>query len=247
MTCLHHLFLGVLLPVAAGTCPIGFEPVQGNCTDENECEFDVPICGDNAICHNTLGSYYCQCAPGYRERSGRLNFTQDKSKGCEDINECRQTSDICGPNSECINVPGSYSCTCKEGFMSSNGREVFNASQGVTCVDINECRQTSDICGPNSVCENVAGSYFCICKEGFMSSNGRDYFNASQGVTCVDIDECQMDLEICGQHAKCKNTIGGYNCTCDPGYRLQSELTTVTNSSKQCEEMSNDVVMCKKL
>ncbi|XP_066531524.1 adhesion G protein-coupled receptor E5 isoform X2 [Hoplias malabaricus] len=273
--------VGVLLPVAAGTCSVGFESVRGNCTDENECEFDNPICGDNAICHNTDGSYYCQCAPGYRERSGRVNFTQDKSKGCEDINECRQTSDICGPNSVCQNVAGSYSCKCKEGFMSSNEREVFNASQGVTCLDrdecqmdleicgqhakckntigrynctcdpgysrqselttvtdsskqcedINECRQTSDICVPNFVCENVAGSYSCKCKDGFRSSNGREVFNASQGVTCVDIDECRQTSDICGPNSVCENVVGSYSCACKKGFRFSNE-TEVFNASQ---------------
>jgi hypothetical protein len=41
-------------------------------------------------------------------------------------------------------------------------------------------------------------------------------------LTCVDIDECQDDLnkQICGDYAKCDNEVGTYRCTCITGYRL---------------------------
>lgn len=36
-----------------------------------------------------------------------------------------------------------------------------------------------------------------------------------------DIDECTIDPDICGNHAECKNTHGGYRCdarACPSGY-----------------------------
>lgn len=36
------------------------------CVDEDECEIRPPICGANAICENTPGSYSCECLEGYR-------------------------------------------------------------------------------------------------------------------------------------------------------------------------------------
>ena len=33
-----------------------------------------------------------------------------------------------------------------------------------------------------------------------------------------DIDECQTGAHRCQADATCINTVGGYNCTCNPGY-----------------------------
>ncbi|KAL7883686.1 hypothetical protein SRHO_G00013440 [Serrasalmus rhombeus] len=57
-------------------CSVSFK------TDENECELEEAICGKNTVCYNIVGSYYCQCGTGYRETSGKVNFTLSN-------NECR--------------------------------------------------------------------------------------------------------------------------------------------------------------
>ncbi len=34
-----------------------------------------------------------------------------------------------------------------------------------------------------------------------------------------DINECVLDIyNDCDENAECNNTVGGFNCTCDPGY-----------------------------
>ena len=33
-----------------------------------------------------------------------------------------------------------------------------------------------------------------------------------------DIDECKTNTDKCQDDATCVNTIGGYNCTCNPGF-----------------------------
>ncbi|KAL6460545.1 hypothetical protein MHYP_G00305110 [Metynnis hypsauchen] len=225
-------------------CETGYQEPSGKvnftentkgCKDINECLEITEICGPNSKCNNTVGSYFCSCKDGFVSSNGEKKFNASQGVTCDDINECLNITEICGPNSKCNNTPGSYFCSCKDGFVSSNGEKKFNASQGVTCDDINECLNITEICGPNSKCNNTPGSYFCSCKDGFVSSNGEKEFNASQGVTCDDRNEC-MDSGICGQHAKCNNTIGGYYCTCDPGYRLKSGKTTF-NDSGPCEHV----------
>ena len=39
-------------------------------------------------------------------------------------------------------------------------------------LDINECDDTSSVCGASSTCTNTDGSYTCACVEGFEMVNG---------------------------------------------------------------------------
>jgi hypothetical protein len=33
-----------------------------------------------------------------------------------------------------------------------------------------------------------------------------------------DVDECAAGTHTCNVNAVCSNTVGGFNCTCKPGY-----------------------------
>ncbi|XP_044176798.1 sushi, von Willebrand factor type A, EGF and pentraxin domain-containing protein 1-like [Acropora millepora] len=78
--------------------------------DVDECTAFPNICGANADCHNTDGSYICNCKAGY---------TGD-GKTCSraDINECENgQTNPCDRDAICSNTKGSYSCHCKQGFV----------------------------------------------------------------------------------------------------------------------------------
>ena len=51
-----------------------------------------------------------------------------------DINECRDGSNRCDENARCDNTPGSYSCTCNDGFT----------GDGLRCAE----EQREPECGP---------------------------------------------------------------------------------------------------
>lgn len=61
----------------------------------------------NTRCVNTLGSYVCECLPGYK-RLTEFN--------CVEIDECATGEHTCGVNSKCINTLGSYHCQCNDGY-----------------------------------------------------------------------------------------------------------------------------------
>ncbi len=43
----------------------------------------------------------------------------------------------------------------------------------------------------------------------------------------ADINECELDTDNnCDENAVCRNTIGGFNCTCVPGYKSYGILCT---------------------
>uniref|UniRef100_A0A671R9L8 Si:ch211-241f5.3 n=1 Tax=Sinocyclocheilus anshuiensis TaxID=1608454 RepID=A0A671R9L8_9TELE len=187
--------------------------------EDNECVSQPSICGKNARCFNTVGSYYCQCHEGFTTLSAH-NFTQADAISCKDINECVVGSADCSPNTECVNSEGGYKCTCATGYISSN------SGQGVQY--INECVVGSADCSPNTECVNSEGGYKCTCATGYISSN------SGQGVQCIDRNECN-DPSFCGKHASCHNTAGGFYCICDAGFRLKSGETNFTDTSELCE------------
>ena len=61
--------------------------------------------------------------------------------------------DICysrGEGFQCSNTPGSFECTCKDGFVAT----------GSECQDIDECELNMHTCPENSDCSNISGQYF---------------------------------------------------------------------------------------
>lgn len=53
------------------------------------------------------------------------------------------------------------------------------------------------------------GSFSCACKPGFKGD----------GITCVDVDECAVNMGGCSPNATCNNSIGSYSCVCKGGYK----------------------------
>ncbi|RXN37456.1 CD97 antigen-like isoform X1 [Labeo rohita] len=64
-------------------CGYGYIRQKGKCVDDNECESNPSICGENANCFNTDGSYYCQCDGGFTPTH---NFTGADPTKCKELN-----------------------------------------------------------------------------------------------------------------------------------------------------------------
>ncbi|XP_065275714.1 adhesion G protein-coupled receptor E5 [Emys orbicularis] len=165
-------------------CIDGYEPNSGKanfthasentCQDIDECQGLSPAdCGPHANCTNLPGNYSCTCIDGYESSSGKANFTHASENTCQDIDECQGPSPAdCGPHANCTNVAGSYYCTCINGYEPSSGKANFTHASENTCQDIDECKKTQGICGPNATCINTYGSYWCECRAGYVPSNG---------------------------------------------------------------------------
>ncbi|XP_055040398.2 adhesion G protein-coupled receptor L4 [Misgurnus anguillicaudatus] len=108
-----------------------------SCQDDDECKnVTGPICGQNATCTNTDGSYYCTCEPGFNS-TGKQKFQTNDGTHCEDINECENLT-ICGPFSKCHNLNGSFICSCMRGYTSTAGAW-FKPKKGSECTE--NCHQ----------------------------------------------------------------------------------------------------------
>ena len=64
----------------------------------------------------------------------------------------------------------------------------------------------------------------CGCGEGFAKIN-RD--------SCVDIDECSLDPNICQGGGICINTEGSFTCSCPPGLILDETQTQCLDLRKE--------------
>ncbi|MBN3314859.1 AGRE1 protein, partial [Atractosteus spatula] len=174
-------------------------------------------CGTNSQCDTDTGR--CSCNNGYKFPD---TFPPaNNSDYCEDIDECKENSLICGSNAECTNNAGSYTCSCYSGYTPPPGVTLTN--QSWPCKDIDECAQSPPICGPNAQCTNSVGSYSCACDTGFIIPTGVKVTNNSH--PCQDIHECDKNPSICGPYAECINTPGKYNCSCNTGYRPPDGVT----------------------
>ncbi|XP_077765416.1 nidogen-2 isoform X1 [Canis aureus] len=196
-------------------------PVEENSepTPVNPCYDGSHTCDITARCHpGTDVDYTCECASGY----------QGDGRSCVDVNECATGSHHCGPNSMCVNLPGSYRCECRSGYELADDRH--------TCVLIappsNPCEDGSHTCAPagQARCIYHGGSTFsCACLPGYTGS----------GHQCTDVDECSENR--CHPSATCYNTPGSFSCQCHPGYHGDGFQCTPDPASglKPCEQQQH--------
>ncbi|KAM7419941.1 hypothetical protein PAMA_016848 [Pampus argenteus] len=182
--------------------------------EQNPCFTGRHGCDINAVCRAGEGlQFTCECAAG---------FTGD-GRYCHDIDECRDSLQVCGANAVCNNQPGTFHCECSGGF-------VF-ASDGKTCIEenrpVDHCQRGSHDCDERALCSYTGGSaYACSCLPGYTGD----------GRVCRDVDECQQDR--CHRDALCSNTQGSYTCQCHPGFHgdgFQCSPTSTEREKTPCE------------
>ncbi|XP_031418539.1 adhesion G protein-coupled receptor E5 isoform X9 [Clupea harengus] len=211
---------------SAGGCNDGFSYTGTECEDEDECDSVIPICGLDANCTNTPGSYYCTCRTGYRSSKGE-KFTAVDSR-CKDINECVEKKP-CDPRQTCENTLGSFKCSCRDGYRKGRG--------DLACEDINECDTDPSICGSESEgnCTNTQGSYTCACRPGHSNyGNGQGRCTT---LTCDGYDDGGSDEQAEGglerlwamMRQNCENLISGDEDSSHTGHGLLEDVLTGTD------------------
>ncbi|XP_017066756.1 uncharacterized protein LOC108104917 isoform X2 [Drosophila eugracilis] len=211
-------------------CPIGLRLVEDyTCLAENLCEVNNNGC--EQICLTARGGA-CSCRDGYR-------LSAD-GKSCEDVDECLVKNGGC--QQVCRNLPGTHACACERGYELGEDKK--------TCQDVDECAGLLSG-GCTHECINKAGTFECGCPLGYIlnederscrpaivgcppgtqrSAEGCSPIECSPGFIlgsddkCVDIDECLKNNGGCSN--RCLNTEGSYECSCPPGYKLESDQKT---------------------
>ncbi|XP_066540517.1 latent-transforming growth factor beta-binding protein 4 isoform X2 [Hoplias malabaricus] len=171
-------------------CAQGFQTSANktSCQDVDECTREG-VCQDGR-CVNTAGSFLCNCKTGFT--------TNPEKTACLDVDECVDSEGaVCG-SLRCENTIGSFHCLihCQPGYSITSTGE---------CVDINECANDT-VCGVHAFCQNLIGTYQCICDQGYES--------IGDGRSCTDINECETMVGVCGA-ASCWNVEGSFTCECE--------------------------------
>lgn len=180
----------------------------------------------NGLCWGTgVTTHFCSCKAGFEQDTTQTNHT------CKDIDECAEN--VCRDHADCANSIGSYTCTCRCGYVKDY--------TGERCLNVYDI---SDSCYVPKACYHPRYSFLgrvyfdpifgdlgwvpiphcglkvlnprqdntCSCKLGFRQ-NACGY--------CTDINECTEGTHACNWlHGICTNTEGSYVCSCQPGYTL---------------------------
>ncbi|KAI6227303.1 hypothetical protein M3Y99_01266500 [Aphelenchoides fujianensis] len=75
------------------------------CTPYDFCS-NPNVCLPDGQCEALYNGYFCDCKQGYEDTDGQ----------CTDIDECSLKISDC-TNAKCVNQPGTYDCSCEQGFI----------------------------------------------------------------------------------------------------------------------------------
>ncbi|XP_065674611.1 latent-transforming growth factor beta-binding protein 2 isoform X2 [Hydra vulgaris] len=216
----------------------GVEAVLDQCSNINECS-KILCLGPSCFCMDTPGSYFCGCSDsGYN-----LQTFQNGSCICVDVDECYLGKSDCDlDNGNCINLDGGFNCNCNPGYVANE------TGFSYTCLDENECitKGCYNSISVNATCFNEIGCFTCTCPRGYTGNGymlGTQYLSAKgpvNGTGCNDLDECLQNP--CAPNENCTNTIGSYNCFCDPQFFTITEY----NECQDIDECALGKATCPK-
>lgn len=189
-----------LLPTPRPFTKLGRASAIFNSQNNHQNNSHTAICGLEANCVNTEGSFRCECKSGYEKHNPNIPTSK-----CRDIDECELNNKSCGPNSKCFNTDGGFKCACDDGFIPIDGDQTKGCKS--PCEGVN--------CGQHATCRPHGVEAACVCMPGFTY----DPNNIKLG--CVDINECDTNYGaagLCGQRATCTNLPGSYRCKCPNGF-----------------------------
>nr|XP_023021031.1 protein crumbs [Leptinotarsa decemlineata] len=181
------------------TCKTGHNEITQNnftcfCTEGMEGPLcDTPFClrqhCEHGYCNTTGNVPFCECERGFEGEFCEIN-----------TNECVSPTggSPCQNNGVCIDGISRYDCNC-----------TGTGYSGLLCeIDIDECKTNRMACGRAGTCENMPGTYRCIC----------DSIKGKCGHQCDLDDPCEKNPCVHGTcQSQCRHK-SDYICICDENY-----------------------------
>ncbi|XP_076816426.1 uncharacterized protein LOC143462236 isoform X2 [Clavelina lepadiformis] len=122
----------------------------------------------------------------------------------------------CFPGVNCTDTPTGRECgECPEG----------TEGDGANCTITEKCpgNCTQD-------CSSLLNGVLCICYNGYTPDE-------SDPTICLDVDECALNLDNCGNNSVCLNGIGSFSCVCTNGtVEIDGECIALEDTLLQCTD-----------
>uniref|UniRef100_A0A671W3K1 Fibrillin-1 n=1 Tax=Sparus aurata TaxID=8175 RepID=A0A671W3K1_SPAAU len=244
-------------------CPTGYVLREDRrmCKDQNECEDGIDDCASRGMtCKNLIGTYMCICSPGYTR--------QPSGDGCMDLNECTAKPGIC-KNGRCENTVGSYRCRCDQGFVANptqtecigkytfinlyNVLLLFSSPlssyitylSSVSVFIINSPNYVGGLPTHSSEKCSLSLSVSSSPLSGISGCSIKLFLCVSLSLSHtlpLDVDECIQAPKPC--NFICKNTEGGYLCSCPRGYILQEDGKSCRDLDECSTKQHNCQFLC---
>ncbi|KAK9712540.1 Laminin G domain [Popillia japonica] len=171
-------------------CPSGF---SGDRCEEKTGDCSILPCINGGTCKLGPNGYVCECPTHWMGDRCERQYTQCDTNRCLNNGICKM--DLITREQICQCLPGYEGHFCQ------------------TCLKADCLPVRTDICASNPCPQNAncipkpgEANYTCICKNGFQEPD------------CTDIDECEIPNQHPCNDGICKNTIGGFQCYCKPGF-----------------------------
>ncbi|XP_035659096.1 uncharacterized protein LOC118404179 [Branchiostoma floridae] len=206
-------------------CQPGFDGDGRTCTDINECN-NSP-CQENQVCRNTFGHYECSCRPGYTDEGGTC-IESKKLKSSVTLTKQAFNADLTNPVSTVykqlvVTVTVTITSLFRQTIVSF-------AVVKVTIIGFRPGSVVADYTVDVRENANVTSVDLQTALLGATVANNGTNLGISPNITFTDFDECQNETDNdCSPNGFCTNTVGSFQCSCNPGYTDQQLNRTGRN------------------
>ena len=223
---------------------IGCYPIEcdatKDCSNQQKCDLKSLRCYDacrdldcgHGSCRADKHEASCFCQEGYEVVKNK----------CQDIDECSSNNQYCHGTARCANLPGSYRCTCPEGYL---GDAYSTRGKGCTpkasCLAHSDCPISSSctngqcvdpcvqFCSADATCKVIDHVPTCSCPPGWRGDGRQsgcvklqclENIDCSASQSCVNgncVDVCSLS-GACGSNSDCKTLNHIPLCSCQNGF-----------------------------
>ena len=123
---------------------------------------------------------------------------------CTNIIECQTGDHNCDTDNHayCIDKNGGFVCACEPGFEGDGVKTDATPVPGTSCTDMDNCQycpgggnENPDlcVCGADATCQEIPGSYECVCDTAGYFSNGADCFDENE---CLAMGSTNVEYSL---------------------------------------------------